>query len=75
MKKELQEIYEDAVSRGLGTYIFEVRSIESMIEEWRSHNLLYDLHILRKRTKDVDINIISKIWEIIYKVSSIFYLP
>ena len=30
------------------------RSLESMRLEWYIHNLLYDLHIKRSRTKDVD---------------------
>lgn len=33
------------------------RSLSSMIEEWRVHNLLYSLGIERDRTKSVDLNI------------------
>lgn len=31
------------------------RSNFSLLLEWASHNLLYDLHIARERTKDVDL--------------------
>ena len=33
------------------------RDLESMIREWRSHNLFYQLHIFRSRTKDVDLEL------------------
>lgn len=29
---------------------------DTMINEWRGHNLLYNLHLFRNHTKDVDIN-------------------
>lgn len=32
------------------------RNISSMIYEWRTHNLLYSLGILKDRVKDVDLN-------------------
>lgn len=32
------------------------RSISGMVYEWRVHNLLYSLGILRDRVKDVDLN-------------------
>lgn len=37
-------------------YIFNQVNRESMINEWRGHNLLYNLHLFRSHTKDVDIN-------------------
>mgnify|MGYP006907957582 FL=1 len=30
------------------TYVIHKRSMYSLINEWRSHNLLYDLHIKRE---------------------------
>lgn len=45
----------------------------NMINEWRSHNLCYDLHILRSRTKDVDLNKNSFLIKIIYFIVSLFY--
>lgn len=32
------------------------RSIDSWIEEWAAHNVLYAMHIARKRTGSVDLN-------------------
>ena len=32
------------------------RSFGSMKREWATHNLLYNLHLFRSHTKDVDIN-------------------
>ena len=42
------------------------RSNFSLLLEWASHNLLYDLHIARERTKDVDLEYPQK-WY--YKVA------
>ena len=33
------------------------RDIESMLREWRSHNLFYQLHVFRSRTHDVDLEL------------------
>lgn len=54
--------------------ILNNRSEFSMLNEWRSHNLLYDLKILRNRTKDVNINYKLPLWaEIGYTILSPFY--
>lgn len=46
------------------------RTDKSLIKEWRVHNVLYNLHIFRKHTKDVDLNYPqSKIIEIAYSVA------
>lgn len=37
------------------------RDLESMVREWRSHNLFYMLHVFRSRTKDVDLEL-SQSW-------------
>lgn len=37
-------------------YSVHKRTMQSMIHEWCAHNLLYNLHIARSHTKDVDIN-------------------
>lgn len=39
------------------------RSGLSLKLEWAAHNLLYNLHIMRKCTKDVDLNYPQKLWE------------
>lgn len=31
-----------------------IRSNASLLREWKAHNLLYDLHLFREHTKDVD---------------------
>lgn len=74
MQTYLIYIYEYAVTHDDDYSIYKKRTIKSMIEEWRSHNLLYDLHLFRSRTKDVDINVPSKFWLFMYKVLSIFYI-
>ena len=37
-------------------YIINKRSIKSMVYEWASHNLLYELGLFKSRTKDVDLD-------------------
>ena len=56
-------------------YAINKRSVSSMVNEWRVHNLLYSLGVLRNRTKDVDLNI-DQSWymKILYLVLSPFYL-
>lgn len=50
------------------------RNISSMIYEWRTHNLLYTLGIMRDRTKSVDLNI-GQPWysKVLYFILSPFY--
>lgn len=54
--------------------IIHKRSMYSLINEWRSHNLLYDLHIQRDKTKDVNLNNETLIKRICYSVLSVLYL-
>ena len=55
-------------------YAINKRDIHSMINEWRVHNLLYSLGIMKDRTKAVDLNI-NQSWYVTlsYKVLSLFY--
>lgn len=50
------------------------RDLESMVREWRSHNLFYQLHVFRSRTKDVDLELCQS-WcrELFCRVVSFFY--
>ena len=50
------------------------RDLESMVREWRSHNLFYQLHVFRSRTKDVDLEL-CQTWyrELFCRVVSFFY--
>jgi len=51
-----------------------VRSMESLVCEWRSHNLFYYLHVFRSRTKDVDLERHQSWWrEAFCRVVSFFY--
>ena len=46
------------------------RTDKSLIKEWHVHNVLYNLHLFRTHTKDVDLNYPqSKIIEIAYSVA------
>lgn len=56
-------------------YAINKRNISSMIYEWRVHNLLHSLGILRDRVKDVDLNT-GQPWYIkaLYFILSPFYL-
>ena len=38
------------------------RDMESMLREWRSHNLFYKLHVFRSRTHDVDLELKQPWW-------------
>ena len=56
------------------SYAIHKRSIFSMVNKWRVHNLLYFLHIKRKLTGTVDLNISQSIFiKIVYTLLSIFY--
>lgn len=50
------------------------RDIESQVNEWRSHNLFYFLHVFRSRTKDVDLEL-TQTWyrELFCRLVSFFY--
>ena len=51
-----------------------VRSMRSLVCEWRAHNLFYYLHIFRSRTKDVDMERLQSWWrEVFCRVVSFFY--
>lgn len=46
------------------------RTDSSLIKEWRVHNVLYNLHLFRTHTKDVDLNYPqSKTIEIAYSIA------
>lgn len=55
-------------------YSINKRSMFSIIIEWRAHNLLYNLHICRSRTKDVDIEYPIKWYKVVgYFILSLLY--
>ena len=50
------------------------RDVESQVREWRSHNLFYNFHVFRSRTKDVDLELKQPWWrEWFCRVVSFFY--
>ena len=50
------------------------RTDKSLINEWRTHNIFYNLHLFRTHTKDVDLNYPqNKIVEIAYSIIGAFY--
>lgn len=55
------------------SYVIHKRSMYSLVNEWRTHNLLYDLHIKREQTKDVDLDNETLFRKICYSILSIFY--
>ena len=56
------------------SYAIHKRSIFGMVNEWRVHNLLYFLHIKRRRTGTVVLIINQSIWaKIAYTLLSVFY--
>lgn len=71
MERLIQQIRYDYL---LNDYIVNKRSMSSLINEWKAHNLLYDLHLFRKHTKDVDLD--NELWyrKIIYWILSKFYI-
>lgn len=48
-------------------------NINSMIREWRAHNLLYSLNIQKSRTRDVDLNENNWLVRVAYFVLSLMY--
>ena len=70
MKKVLDAIRDKNLNR-----IVYIRSNFSMINEWRVHNLLYDLHYKRERTADVDLDYPQKWYiKLAYTLLSPLYL-
>lgn len=71
MTNVLNKIKEECSDQSLAIH---KRSIFSMVNEWRAHNLLYSLHIKRDRTGSVDLNIGQNIcMKIAYTILSILY--
>ena len=58
----------------LNDYIINKRSMSSLVNEWKAHNLLYDLHLFRSHTKNVDLNDEPWYRRTIYWILSKFYI-
>ena len=71
-KKDMKSILLDLQSKD--DLAVNKRSIKSMVREWASHNLLYNLNICINRTKSVDLNYPTKWYsELGYFILSLFY--
>jgi hypothetical protein len=55
-------------------YFFYLIPLKDLINEWKTHNLFYDLHLFRSYTKDVDLNKHSWFIKLIYSILSKFYI-
>lgn len=73
-KDDMSKILKAIRNRCVGDYAIHKRTIKSMINEWRSHNLLYNIGIYKDRTASVDLDINSK-WYIsmAYSILSFLY--
>lgn len=49
-------LYQIGYFRKVGGSKALLRSDKSLVNEWRAHNLLYDLHLFRSHTRDVDLD-------------------
>ena len=74
--KTLNDMYSRLAKEELldSTSLVWNRSRKSLIREWRAHNLLYELHISRSRTKDVDLDYPAHWYtDVVYFVLSCLY--
>lgn len=69
-KCEFQSRLEDYRHEHPDCDVFQ-RSMFSLKMEWAVHNALYDLHVARSRTKDVDLNHPNK-WAWAYIIIGLF---
>lgn len=56
-KAEMRAILEDLRAKTSEQMAVNQRDMESLVREWRSHNLFYKFHVFRSRTKDVDLEL------------------
>ena len=45
------------VKEYLSSAPFNRRSVKSYVREWRTHNMLYEMHIMVSHTKDTDLDV------------------
>lgn len=77
--KILQHAYMKDVIDGIKSYAHLTnvaceRSNFSLISEWKAHNILYYLGIMKNRTKDCDLNDEKWYKKVGYFILSIFYI-
>ena len=73
-KEEMREFLRQVRAQSSPDMAVCRRDLESMVREWRSHNLFYCCHVFRSRTKDVDLEL-CQTWyrELFCRVVSFFY--
>lgn len=54
-------------------YFFHHLPLDVLIDEWKAHSLLYDLHLFRSHTKDADLNKNNKLIQFGYYVLARIY--
>lgn len=69
-KKDMNNVLDTIHSDNTNSNIWR-RTNKSLINEWQVHNALYNLHILRSHTKDVDLNYPNKV-EFMYNILAPF---
>lgn len=73
-RKEIREVLGYIKYYYPGHLTFKNNSDRVLVAEWCVHNLLYNLNVLRSRTKDVDLNSNkTKLEKIAYLIASLFY--
>lgn len=55
-KKSFKQILNEIKKYSTNCKVTINRSINNLCREWATHNLLYNLHLFRSHTKDVDLN-------------------
>ena len=73
-KDEIRAYLQRLRDLGIETLAVNRRDMESMVREWRAHNFFYLLHIFRRRTKDVDLELKQSWWrELFCRVVDFIY--
>lgn len=73
-KKDIRAFLEETREQSDPDMAIMQRTLNSLVAEWRSHNLFYYLHVFRSRTKDVDLERTQSWWrELFCRVVSFFY--
>lgn len=54
-------------------YFFCLMSLDTLLNEWKAHNLLYEMHLFRSHTKDVDLNENNKFIRFCYYILAKIY--
>ena len=77
-RKQMVEIIQGVIDiikpSKINEYAVFKRTINSMVNEWCTHNILYELGIFKERTASVDLNYPLKwYWRLMYNIIGKFY--